>query len=149
MKWQPGHPGFDRVAASIASRRGVSIAEARAQLAGKVIIEVIPGTVEEGNPTDTLWTESRFTTDAFRDWGLVGLERHLARDSADGRRARSDHRSPQSRIAASRERTTTGRRPASGSLHHQISRAGSTLTTRRRRTCLLGDKLSVDGGDPM
>jgi hypothetical protein len=32
----------------------------RAQLAGKVIIEVIPGTVEEGNPTDTLWTDKEY-----------------------------------------------------------------------------------------
>ncbi|AEV84669.1 hypothetical protein ACWT_3646 [Actinoplanes sp. SE50] len=32
----------------------------RAQLAGKVIIEVIPGTVEEGNPTDTLWTDTEY-----------------------------------------------------------------------------------------
>jgi hypothetical protein len=32
----------------------------RAQLAGKVIIEAIPGTVEEGNPTDTLWTDVEY-----------------------------------------------------------------------------------------
>jgi hypothetical protein len=32
----------------------------RAQLAGKVIIEVIPGTVEESNPTDTLWTDVEY-----------------------------------------------------------------------------------------
>ena len=32
----------------------------RAALAGKVIIEVIPGTVEEGNPTDTLWTDKEY-----------------------------------------------------------------------------------------
>jgi hypothetical protein len=34
----------------------------RAQLAGKVIIEVIPGTAEEGNPTDTLWTDVEYAT---------------------------------------------------------------------------------------
>jgi hypothetical protein len=34
----------------------------RAQLAGKVIIEVIPGTVEEGNPTDTLRTDVEYAT---------------------------------------------------------------------------------------
>jgi hypothetical protein len=33
---------------------------ARAELAGKVIIEIIPGTVEEGNPTDTLWTDTEY-----------------------------------------------------------------------------------------
>jgi hypothetical protein len=32
----------------------------RAALAGKVIIEVIPGTVEESNPTDTLWTDKEY-----------------------------------------------------------------------------------------
>ena len=32
----------------------------RAQLAGKVIIEVIPGTVEESNPTDKLWTDTEY-----------------------------------------------------------------------------------------
>jgi hypothetical protein len=32
----------------------------RAQLAGKVLIEVIPGTVEEGNPTDSLWTDVEY-----------------------------------------------------------------------------------------
>jgi hypothetical protein len=32
----------------------------RAQLAGKVLIESIPGTVEESNPTDTLWTDKEY-----------------------------------------------------------------------------------------
>ncbi|MEV4479245.1 phosphatidylinositol-specific phospholipase C domain-containing protein [Micromonospora coxensis] len=32
----------------------------RQQLAGKVIVELIPGTVEEGNPTDTLWTDVEY-----------------------------------------------------------------------------------------
>jgi hypothetical protein len=32
----------------------------RDALAGKVIIEVIPGTVEESNPTDTLWTDVEY-----------------------------------------------------------------------------------------
>jgi hypothetical protein len=32
----------------------------RAELAGKVIIEAIPGTVEESNPTDTLWTDKEY-----------------------------------------------------------------------------------------
>jgi hypothetical protein len=32
----------------------------RAQLAGKVIVEIIPGTVEEGNPTDTLRTDVEY-----------------------------------------------------------------------------------------
>jgi hypothetical protein len=32
----------------------------RAELAGKAILEVIPGTVEEANPTDTLWTDKEY-----------------------------------------------------------------------------------------
>jgi hypothetical protein len=32
----------------------------RAQLSGKVVIEIIPGTVEENNPTDTLWTDVEY-----------------------------------------------------------------------------------------
>ncbi len=32
----------------------------RQQLAGKVLLEVIPGTVEESNPTDTLWTDQEY-----------------------------------------------------------------------------------------
>ncbi|MFF3866977.1 phosphatidylinositol-specific phospholipase C domain-containing protein [Micromonospora sp. NPDC001898] len=32
----------------------------RPQLAGRVIVHLIPGTVEEGNPTDTLWTDVEY-----------------------------------------------------------------------------------------
>jgi hypothetical protein len=32
----------------------------RSALAGKVILEIIPGTVEEDNPTDTLWTDQEY-----------------------------------------------------------------------------------------
>ncbi|NBE81479.1 phosphatidylinositol-specific phospholipase C domain-containing protein [Micromonospora rubida] len=32
----------------------------RQQLAGRVIVHLIPGTVEEGNPTDTLWTDVEY-----------------------------------------------------------------------------------------
>lgn len=32
----------------------------RSALAGKVIFEIIPGTVEENNPTDTLWTDTEY-----------------------------------------------------------------------------------------
>lgn len=34
----------------------------RAQLAGKVLLEIIPGTVEEANPTDTLLTDVEYAT---------------------------------------------------------------------------------------
>jgi hypothetical protein len=32
----------------------------RQQLAGRVLLEVIPGTVEESNPTDSLWTDQEY-----------------------------------------------------------------------------------------
>ncbi|MEV0329174.1 phosphatidylinositol-specific phospholipase C domain-containing protein [Micromonospora echinospora] len=32
----------------------------RQQLAGRVIVHLIPGTVEQGNPTDTLWTDVEY-----------------------------------------------------------------------------------------
>lgn len=32
----------------------------RQQLAGKVLFEIIPGTVEESNPTDSLWTDKEY-----------------------------------------------------------------------------------------
>jgi hypothetical protein len=48
-----GYPSLDQAARANAW-------PTRAGLAGKVIIEVIPGTVEEGNPTDTLWTDVEY-----------------------------------------------------------------------------------------
>ncbi|MGW8951780.1 phosphatidylinositol-specific phospholipase C domain-containing protein [Streptomyces sp. NPDC055709] len=35
---------------------------ARSDLAGKFIVELIPGTVEQGNPLDTLWTDREYAT---------------------------------------------------------------------------------------
>jgi hypothetical protein len=43
----------------------------RQQLAGKVIIEAIPGTVEESNPTDTLWTDIEYAQ-YLRDLAATG-----------------------------------------------------------------------------
>ncbi|WP_328912610.1 MULTISPECIES: phosphatidylinositol-specific phospholipase C domain-containing protein [unclassified Streptomyces] len=34
----------------------------RQQLAGKVLLEIIPGTVEEANPTDSLWTDKEYAS---------------------------------------------------------------------------------------
>ncbi|PGH43396.1 hypothetical protein COO58_02305 [Micromonospora sp. WMMA1996] len=48
-----GHPSLDAAARADAW-------PTRAQLAGRVIVELIPGTVEEGNPTDTLWTDVEY-----------------------------------------------------------------------------------------
>jgi hypothetical protein len=49
---------------------------ARQALAGRVIVELIPGTVEEGNPTDILWTD-------------VEYARHLAGLASSGTLARA------------------------------------------------------------
>ncbi|MFJ4923939.1 phosphatidylinositol-specific phospholipase C domain-containing protein [Streptomyces sp. NPDC088725] len=43
----------------------------RAQLAGKFIVELIPGTVEEANPLDTLWTDREYAT-YLRDLKAAG-----------------------------------------------------------------------------
>ncbi|QIQ06427.1 phosphatidylinositol-specific phospholipase C domain-containing protein [Streptomyces liangshanensis] len=43
----------------------------RAQLAGKFLIELIPGTVEEQNPFDTLWTDREYAT-YLRDLKAAG-----------------------------------------------------------------------------
>ncbi|MBA8928354.1 hypothetical protein BC739_005571 [Kutzneria viridogrisea] len=43
----------------------------RSALAGKVIVEVIPGTVEEGNPTDHLWTDVEYAR-YLRDLAAAG-----------------------------------------------------------------------------
>ncbi|MCX5010963.1 MULTISPECIES: phosphatidylinositol-specific phospholipase C domain-containing protein [unclassified Streptomyces] len=50
-----GHPDLDT-----AARAGAW--PSRAQLAGKFIVELIPGTVEEGNSSDTLWTDREYAT---------------------------------------------------------------------------------------
>lgn len=84
-------------------------------------------------PSDTLSTESRFTTDS-RGTGSapgssgtsLGSLRIVVVQGATSARLSLG-------IAASRERTTTGRRPTSGSSHHQTSpRAGSGVTTSPR-----------------
>lgn len=43
----------------------------RADLAGKFIVELIPGTVEQGNPVDTLWTDREYATH-LRDLAAAG-----------------------------------------------------------------------------
>ncbi|MFF1375304.1 phosphatidylinositol-specific phospholipase C domain-containing protein [Streptomyces sp. NPDC058308] len=44
---------------------------ARAELAGKFVVELIPGTVEQGNPADTLWTDREYATH-LRDLAAAG-----------------------------------------------------------------------------
>jgi hypothetical protein len=43
----------------------------RSALAGKFIVELIPGTVEQGNPADTLWTDREYATH-LRDRAAAG-----------------------------------------------------------------------------
>ncbi|MFD4523572.1 phosphatidylinositol-specific phospholipase C domain-containing protein [Streptomyces sp. NPDC058470] len=50
---------------------------ARSALAGKFIVELIPGTVEEGNPFDTLWTDREYAT-YLRDFAAAGRLREAA-----------------------------------------------------------------------
>ncbi|MFJ7204381.1 phosphatidylinositol-specific phospholipase C domain-containing protein [Streptomyces sp. NPDC098789] len=50
-----GHPDLDS-----AARAGAW--PSRSDLAGKFLIELIPGTVEEGNSADTLWTDREYAT---------------------------------------------------------------------------------------
>ncbi|MFE9734814.1 phosphatidylinositol-specific phospholipase C domain-containing protein [Streptomyces sp. NPDC005863] len=43
----------------------------RSALAGKFLVELIPGTVEQGNPADTLWTDREYATH-LRDLAAAG-----------------------------------------------------------------------------
>ena len=49
----------------------------RSALAGKFVIELIPGTVEKSNPLDTLWTDREYATH-LRDLGAPGRLRDAA-----------------------------------------------------------------------
>lgn len=50
---------------------------ARSALAGRFVVELIPGTVEEGNPLDTLWTDREYAT-RLRDLAAAGKLRDAA-----------------------------------------------------------------------
>jgi hypothetical protein len=50
---------------------------ARSALAGKFVVELIPGTVEEGNPADTLWTDREYATH-LRNLAAAGKLRDAA-----------------------------------------------------------------------
>ncbi|MDQ0939691.1 phosphatidylinositol-specific phospholipase C domain-containing protein [Streptomyces sp. V1I1] len=50
---------------------------ARSALAGKFAVELIPGTVEEGNPADTLWTDREYATH-LRNLAAAGKLRDAA-----------------------------------------------------------------------
>ncbi|MFC7303901.1 phosphatidylinositol-specific phospholipase C domain-containing protein [Streptomyces monticola] len=49
----------------------------RADLAGKFLVELIPGTVEEGNPADKLWTDREYATH-LRNLAAAGRLRQAA-----------------------------------------------------------------------
>ncbi|MGN9774215.1 phosphatidylinositol-specific phospholipase C domain-containing protein [Micromonospora sp. H33] len=67
----------------------------RAQLAGKVIVELIPGTVEEGNPTDVLWTDVEYA----RHLAALATAGTLARAQAFPAVHRAQAGDPRSRYA--------------------------------------------------
>ncbi|MEV3987452.1 phosphatidylinositol-specific phospholipase C domain-containing protein [Streptomyces sp. NPDC049837] len=50
---------------------------ARSAMAGKFVVELIPGTVEEDNPMDTLWTDREYATH-LRDLAAAGRLREAA-----------------------------------------------------------------------
>jgi hypothetical protein len=50
---------------------------ARSALAGRFVVELIPGTVEEGNPADTLWTDREYATH-LRNLAAAGKLRDAA-----------------------------------------------------------------------
>ncbi|MDN3295256.1 phosphatidylinositol-specific phospholipase C domain-containing protein [Streptomyces ficellus] len=50
---------------------------ARSAMAGKFVVELIPGTVEEDNPMDTLWTDREYATH-LRDLAAAGRLRDAA-----------------------------------------------------------------------
>ncbi|MFD3926117.1 phosphatidylinositol-specific phospholipase C domain-containing protein [Streptomyces sp. NPDC058614] len=64
---------------------------ARSALAGKFIVELIPGTVEEGNPFDTLWTDREYAT-YLRDLAAAGRLREAGAFPAVHKAATGDPR---------------------------------------------------------
>jgi hypothetical protein len=91
--------------------------------------------------TDTLSIVSRFTADGrgtgsspgSRTTSLARPRRIVVQGATSARRCRG--------ITASRDKTTTGRRPISAISHHQTSpRAGSPLTRRRRPVARTPDR---------
>ncbi|MER6997653.1 phosphatidylinositol-specific phospholipase C domain-containing protein [Streptomyces sp. NPDC000410] len=50
---------------------------ARSAMAGKFVVELIPGTVEESNPADSLWTDREYATH-LRDLAAAGRLREAA-----------------------------------------------------------------------
>lgn len=68
----------------------------------------------------------------LRDRVLTGFKEHFAAEPADRRRARATTARPSRGIAASRESTTTGRRPICGGSHHHTSpRSGTAIRSPR------------------
>ncbi|WP_030740215.1 phosphatidylinositol-specific phospholipase C domain-containing protein [Streptomyces sp. NRRL F-5135] len=63
----------------------------RAELAGKFVVELIPGTVEEQNPLDTLWTDVEYATH-LRDLEAAGRLPEAAAFPAVHRAAAGDPR---------------------------------------------------------
>ncbi|MEU3184170.1 phosphatidylinositol-specific phospholipase C domain-containing protein [Streptomyces sp. NPDC006923] len=73
--FRPADLAGDRADLDQASQAGAW--PTRAQLAGKFIVELIPGTVEEQNPFDSLWTDREYATH-LRDLKAAGRLREAA-----------------------------------------------------------------------
>ena len=109
-----------------------STATSRAAQMARIRVSASRPSLLTKTATDTLSTESRFTADrrgigsesGSRTTSLAMPRMVVVHGATSARRSRG--------IAASRDSTTTGRRPISAISHHQISpRAGSALTSRQ------------------
>ena len=110
-----------------------STATARAAQISRIRMSPSRPSRSTSTPIDTLSTESRLTADRLgtgsspgsRTTSLAMARIVVVHGATSARRSRG--------IAASRERTTTGRLPISGTSHHHTSpRAGVWLTTPRQ-----------------
>ncbi|GGU48306.1 lipoprotein [Streptomyces lavendofoliae] len=79
-----GHPDLDTAAR-------IDGWPARSAMAGKFVVELIPGTVEEDNPLDTLWTDREYATH-LRTLAAGGRLREAAAFPAVHRAAAGDPR---------------------------------------------------------
>ena len=129
-----GQPGFNT---GIGYRRShqptQSTATSRASQTSRILESAKRPTRSTSTPIETLSTESRFTAERWeigsspgsRTTSLARPRMVVVHGATSARRSRG--------IAASRDRTTTGRRPTSPSSHHHTSpRVGSVVTTLQR-----------------
>ena len=114
----------------LVGHREQSTATSRAVQMARIRVSASRPSRSTNTPTETLSTESRFTAErrgigsdpGSRTTSLASPRMVVVHGATSARLSRG--------IAASRESTTTGRRPISAISHHQTSpRAGSALTS--------------------